>query len=103
MQFRSVTSNYLIDSFLYALAGFVLYGCMPLLFCKMGLTDEEYTQKKKEKEKVLLERKKSLPKNRETYKNNFKNTPPQTSFLNNIEKRYEYPFKIEEEDERLSK
>jgi hypothetical protein len=47
--FKSITSDYLIFSFLYATAGFLLYGILPVIFSKIGLTNTEFTAKKREK------------------------------------------------------
>lgn len=91
VQFVSVTADYMIHSFIYALAGFLLYGIMPLLYSYMGLTDQDYGRKKKEKLRSSERKKKT----REKESN--------SSF--NMDRDYNKfgSLTIEEEDDRYSK
>lgn len=60
MNFEVLTANYFIYSSLYGISAYICYGLLPLLFSKIGLTNNEYTNKKIE----LVRRKSSNEANR---------------------------------------
>ena len=64
---------------------------MPLFYSYVGLTDKEFARKKREKQRMIAERK------------NTNKSKHLSLFEDQANKRKLSPLEIEEEDERLSK
>lgn len=56
MSFEALTANYFIFSLFYAFSAYIGYGILPILFSKIGLTNNEYVNKKHE----LVKRKSTI-------------------------------------------
>jgi hypothetical protein len=94
-----VTADYVIFAFIYACAGFILYGLMPVLFSYIGLTDKEYIKRKKERMKN--KKKSRILKIEKEEDSEHKGTPAFTTTTDNKEKFLS--ANLDEEDDRLSK
>lgn len=83
-----------MESTLYLMAGFILYGVMPLLYAQIGLTNNEYSRKKKERLSLKNDKRHSTNKNLQFVGFNY---------LQEDNKIKPKSYRIEEDDELYSK